>query len=128
MSYQITTESNPAGVVIAFSGVVSGAEIITLNDQLASDESFSRCRYQVWDFSDATRLDITIDELRSVAFRDMDASAINPNLKIAIVGGQRLFRGRDEIFQTLEEVWTMYKPKVFLDAETARKWASSDGP
>lgn len=128
MPHQTSTESNPAGVVIAFTGVVSGDEIIALNDRLASEESYSRCHYQVWDFSKATRLDITIDELRGVSERDVAASAINPNVKIAIVGEEKLFRGRDRIFQTLEEVWTIYRPKIFVDVEAAKKWAASDHP
>ena len=126
MPHQISTESNALGVVISFSGVVSSAEILALNARLISEESFSRCRYQVWDFSKATRLDITIEQLRSVSMQDTAASEKNPNLKVAIVGQSSFFEGRDRFFQIYEEVWTTYKPKVFSDVETAREWALSD--
>ena len=128
MPHQVSTESSGTGVVIAFSGDVAGPEVVELNDRLASDESFAQCSYQVWDFSTASRLDIAIDELRSISVRDIAASADNPNLKLAIVGPQLLFRGKDRIFLIFEEVWTEFRPKFFEDFETAREWASSDRP
>ena len=126
MPYQVTTESNARGVIISLSGVVSGTELLALNGRLTSEESFSQCRYQIWDFSKATLLDVTIEQLRSLSMQDAEASAENPNVKIAIVGQQAFFSGKDRIFQIFEDVWTTYKSKVFLDVETAREWASDE--
>ena len=126
MPYQISTESNPLGIVISFSGVASGEEILALNLRLNTEESFSQCHYQIWDFSKATRLDMTSEQLRMACMQDIVSSEKNPNQKIAVVGQPLFFGGRDRIFQIFEEVWTAYKPKFFLDLETAREWASSD--
>jgi len=128
MPHEIATESNAEGVAITLSGVVSGTELVELNDRLASEESFSQCRYQIWDFSNATRLDIEIEDLRSISLRDIASSAINPRLKTAIVGQPSLFGGKDRIFLIFEEVWTSYRPKFFTEVETAREWASSEHP
>ena len=126
MPYQVITESNGVGVVISFSGAVSGSEVIDLNGRLSTDELFSQCRYQIWDFSGATQLDITIDELRSLTLQDIVASATNPTLKTAIVGQQKLFAGKDRIFQIFEEAWTTYRPEFFLDVKAAREWATGN--
>ena len=126
MPYQVSTESNGVGVVISFSGAVSGSEVIDLNSRLSAEELFSQCSYQIWDFSGATQLDITIDELRSLTLQDIAASATNPSLKTAIVGQQKLFAGKDRIFQILEESWTTYRPEFFLDVKAAREWATSN--
>ena len=124
MPHQISTELNPNGVVISFSGVISGDEILALNVRLISEESFSQRRYEIWDFSQAIRLDITTEELRSVSMQDVKPSEINPNLKIAIVGQPSFFGGKDRVFLIFEEVWTAYKPKVFLEVEAAREWVA----
>jgi hypothetical protein len=126
MPHQVSTEANAAGVVISFSGAVSGSEVVDLNGRLASEESFSKCRYQLWDFSAATSLDISIEEIRAISLQDIAASAHNPNLKTAIVGHPSLFGGKDEIFLIFEEVWTAYKPKFFPDVASAKEWLSSD--
>ena len=78
MPHQVSTESNARGVIISLSGVVSGTELLALNGRLTSEESFSQCRYQIWDFSKATLLDVTIEQLRSLSMQDADASAENP--------------------------------------------------
>jgi|KBSMisStandDraft_5_1062788.scaffolds.fasta_scaffold113375_2 hypothetical protein len=128
MPHEIVTESNSVGVVISFSGVVSGAELIDLNRSVVDDQSFSQCRYQVWDLSKVTRLDVTIEDLRSISQQDIAASGKNPNLRIAIVGSQELFGGKDQIFRIYEEVWTTYRPKFFSDVEAAKEWATGDDP
>lgn len=127
MPHQVHTESNASGVVISFSGIVSGDEVVALNARLITEDSFSRCRYQVWDFSKTTRLDISTEDLRSISLQDIGASAINSSLKVAIVGEPRLFNNKDRIFAIFEEVWTNYRPRFFPDFETAREWASTEG-
>jgi hypothetical protein len=126
--YEVGTESNGFGVIVSFSGVVSGPELLDLNLRLTNEESFAQCRYQVWDFSTATRLDISADEIRAIAMQDISGSAINPTLNIAIVGEAAFFANRDRIFLIFEEVWTAFRPKFFTDFEVARKWASNDEP
>ena len=126
MPHRIDIESKGLGVVISFSGEVPGAEVVALNGRLMSEQSFSQCRYQVWDFSKVTGLGLTADDLRSISVQDITASAINPNLKTAIVGQPELFANRDEIFLILEEAWTAYRPQFFTDFEAAREWAASD--
>ena len=128
MPHEIRTESNATGVVISFTGVVPGEEVVALNIRLISEQAYSQCRYQVWDFSNVTRLDLTVDDLRNISVQDITGSAINPTLRTAIVGQPDLFANRDKIFLIFEEVWTAFRPKFFTDFETAREWASSDRP
>ena len=126
MPYEVSTESNGFGVVISLSGIVSGPELVALNLRLNNEESFAQCRFQIWDFSKATRLDLSADEIRALAMQDIPASAINPTLNMAIVGEPDFFGNRDRIFLIFEEVWTAFRPKFFTDLEAARNWASSE--
>ena len=128
MPYQVATESNGSGVIVSFSGVVSGPEVIDLNLRLTNEESFSQCRYQIWDFLKATRLDLSVDDLRTISIQDIAGSAINPTLRMAIVGKPDFFANMDRIFLIFEEEWTAYKPKFFEDLEAAREWISSEQP
>jgi hypothetical protein len=125
---QVDIESNGSGVVVSFSGVVSGPEVIDLNLRLTNEESFSQCRYQIWDFSKATRLDLSIDDLRTISVQDIAGSAINPTLRMAIVGEPDFFANMDRIFLIFEEEWTAFRPKFFTDLKAAREWISSEQP
>jgi len=126
LPYQVNAESNGTGVVVSFSGVVTGPEVIDLNLRMTNEESFSQCRYQIWDFSKAARLDLTVDDLRTISVQDITGSAINPTLKMAIVGEPDFFANLDRIFLIFEEEWTAYKPKFFADLKAAREWISSE--
>ena len=128
MPHQVIDESNGPGVVISFSGVVSAEELLALNAHLINEVSFATSHYQVWDFSKATHLAISVDDLRSISVQDIHGSAINPRLRIAIVGEPSLFGNLSEIFLMLEEEATAYRPKFFADIEAAKEWASSEYP
>ena len=128
MPYQVSTESNGTGVVVSFSEVVSGPEVVDLNLRLINEESFSQCRYQIWDFSKAARLDLTVDDLRTISVQDITGSANNPTLKTAIVGEPDFFANLDRIFLIFEEEWTSWKPQFFANLEAAREWISSEQP
>jgi hypothetical protein len=125
MPYQIHNESNGLGVVIAFSGPVKAEDIFALNQQLMANELFSRWRYQIWDFSNVERSDISIDDLRMFAVQDADAARINPNQKIAVIRRKSSTSRLYAIFQVLEEVWSSYACEVFHDIDAARKWAGN---
>lgn len=126
MTHVLSIEPNEFGVVITLSGLVDRDEIYNLNEHLMSDESFSKWRYQTWDFSNVEKFDVPIDQLRSFAIQDSLASAKNPNQKIAVIPRQSPRSGLDSIFHVHEEVWAAYESRSFPDVDAARDWAMSD--
>jgi hypothetical protein len=129
MPHTITSESNGRGVVITLSGVVKGDEIHGLNEQLVSDALFLQRRYEIWDFSNVDKLELSLDQLRGFAIQDSIAARKNPNQRIAIVRRMRTHSGLDpdRTFHVLERTWGGYESRTFLDVDSARQWAESGG-
>ncbi len=127
MPYRKDYEPDGQGVVLAFSGLVKGAELHQVQWQLTREEGFSQWRYQIWDFSEATAFEVTVDHLRKFAFQNSLASEVNPRQKIAIIRRRRgPPTGLDELFHLLEEEWGAYPSKTFSKIAAARKWAKDN--
>jgi hypothetical protein len=125
MPNKIKSESKGTGIVVTFSGVVTGKEIQKLREKLMSDELFPHWRYRIWDFSKITDIKISFDELRNLAIQDSIAVHKNPNHKVAIIIRKKSPSGLDGIFHAYEKAWIGYESKTFTDIETARKWVES---
>jgi hypothetical protein len=125
MPHKISYESNGLGVVLAFTGIIEADEINKLHIRLKSDESFLQWRYQIWDFSNATKLNISIDQIRRFAMQDAIAAHKNPHQKIALIPRESTHIGLDRAFHILEGVWGAYESKTFWDVNAAREWGES---
>jgi hypothetical protein len=121
MTHQI--EHEPNGLVISFSGLVTGDEIFALNEYLVVQETFPQWHYQIWDFSHVERIEISSEQLRSFAIQDSIAAQKNPDLKVGIIPRRKLPSGLDRIFHIFEEAWEGFESKTFPTVEAARKWA-----
>jgi len=126
MPSTIRFEQQGAGVVITWTGVVSADEIKQANEHIYAKEHLDKLHYQIWDFTNAERLDITQEDLRDFAMQDNAAVQENPNQFAVIVGSQALFRGYDRLFEIYEEVWSGIKIKTLSTVEEARAWLSSE--
>jgi len=125
MPHKLINEPDGLGVIIYFTGIIEAEEINNLHTQLKSDELFLQSRYQIWDFSNAEKLNISIEHLRHFAQQDAIAAKQNPNLKIAIIPRKSTHKGLDRTFHILEGVWGAYESKTFWDVNTAKEWARS---
>jgi hypothetical protein len=125
MSYQLNKESNGLGIVIALSGIVEADEIDKLQKQVNSDELFPQLRYQIWDFSKAEEINISIDQIQHFAMQTAMASSENPKLRIAIIPRKSSHNVLGKTFHTFEKVWGSHESKSFPDVDTAREWGIS---
>lgn len=123
MTYKIHDDLDGLGVLIIFTGKINGNEIYQLNHKLMTDQCFTQWRYQIWDFSDVEKLNISLAELRSFALQDAEAAQINPNQRIAIIPQKGSVSHIDGIFHIYEQVWGGYESKSFTNREAAREWA-----
>jgi hypothetical protein len=124
MPHHLGYESNDLGVLITLSGLIKADEISELNEELMSDELFRQWHYQIWDFSDVERLELTESDLRRFAMQDARASRINPNQKVALIRRRNpSSSGLDTIYHIFGDVWGGYESRTFSDYDTARKWA-----
>jgi len=124
MSHKLKKEAEGLGVIIAFSGIVEADEVDKLQDRINSDESFQQLRYQIWDYSKAEEINITIDQIQNIAMKTAVASGRNPKLRIAIIPRKISHNVLGETFHTFEKVWGSGESKSFRDIKDARGWCS----
>lgn len=118
----IQSDVDDLGVIIKFSGNVKGEEIFNLNLEIMSNPLFIKWRYQIWDFSEIEKFEVTNSDLRNFARQDGEAGKINPNQRIAIIRRKIRRSSTDAVFHIYQEVWGAYQSSTFSDIESARNW------
>jgi hypothetical protein len=122
MPNKLSKESDGLGIVIDFSGIVEADEIDKLQGQIHSDKSFPQLRYQIWDFSKAEEINISIDQIQHFAAQTAIASSKNPKLRISIILRKTSHNTLGKTFHTFEKAWGANESKSFGDIDTAREW------
>ena len=125
MSHKLKKESDDAGIVITFSGRVEADDVDSIQEQINSSEGFPQLRYQIWDFSKAEDINISIDQIQHFATQTAMASSENPKLRIAIIPRKTSHNILGKTFHTFEKAWGANESKSFLDIDTAREWCRS---
>ena len=125
MPNKLRTESGGPGIVIHFSGIVEADEVDKLQEHIHADEAFPQLRYQIWDFSQAGKINISIDHIQHFATQTAIASDKNPKLRIAIISRKNSHNVLGKTFHTFEKVWGACESKSFRDIDTARDWCMS---
>ncbi|MEW6514934.1 MAG: hypothetical protein AB1443_13150 [Pseudomonadota bacterium] len=120
MPSKITIE--PDGVIVTLFGIVRGGEIYVLNEKLMAEPAFAQWRYQIWDFSDADEIEISVDQLRDFAVQDARAASLSPGQRIAIIPSKTSSSTLDRVFHVMEEVWGAYESKTLHSLEAAQEW------
>jgi len=125
MPNKLIKEDDGPGIVVTFSGIVEAEEVDQLQTQIHADESFPQLRYQIWDFSKAEDINISIDQIQHFATQTAMASSENPKLRIAIIPRKTSHNILGKTFHTFEKAWGANESKSFLDIDTAREWCRS---
>jgi len=114
--------TDDGGILLVGEGIVTGKEIIDINDRIyISPQKIQQILYQLVDFTKVTELLVSNAEVEILAMQDENASKINPNMSIALVGGQDLVYGLARMWKTLTygaPIQTM----VFRKLEDAQQW------
>jgi len=125
MSHEVSKESDGRGILITFSGNIEANEIEDLQKQINSDASFPKLRYQIWDYSEAEEINLSIENIQNIAMQTAIASTANPKLRIAIIPRKSSHNVLGKTFHTFEKVWGSYESKSFRDVDSAREWGLS---
>jgi hypothetical protein len=126
MPHAVSNDADGPGVVITLTGLVKGDEIFHLNEALMADNGFVQWRYQIWDFSNIEKVDVSLDQMRLFAIQDRLAARKNPHQKIAIILRKSGRSGHDRAFHAMEKVWGAYESRSFERLEEARAWGLED--
>ena len=110
------------GLVRKGSGHLTGSELIrSVTEFIASGEDVKKVIYSIVDYSLVDSIDITYEQIRSLAEINKNTSEINPNIIVAIISP------KDEIFG-LSRMWEVYveqipwPTKVFRARPGAEAW------
>jgi hypothetical protein len=103
MPIELRYREGGRGVVFVCAGVVTGTEFDEANEEIYSDQCLPALRYQLIDFSDAERIEISAEDTRRHAEVDRVAAERNPNIAIAIVGPSDVTFGISRMWQALTD-------------------------
>ena len=124
MSFEIAFENQGRGVVITWTGRVTGKEMLCANEAMYAQDPNSILKYQIWDYSNAESIEASADEMRDLAFQDYAVSSHNPDQMEATVVTPQLWADTDHLYENYSKIWTGFKSKVFLSILDARKWVA----
>ncbi len=128
MAYQINFENQGRGVVLQFTGAVTGAEIIEAAGRMYRADEHNLLRYQIVDLTAAASLQISEDQLRQIALLDKQAAGKNPDQVVALVGNEAIFAGSDRRYAVYAEVWAGFETEFFATLDEVRAWLASRHP
>ncbi len=120
----IQMENREQGVLLKMSGLVSGREIIELNRAIYTGDPEKMLRYQIWDFTEARRMEVSPEELHIITLDDKAEAAKNPHMLVALVGSPRQLNGVDVSYQVFSQTWIGdgFQSGSFRSLDEARQW------
>ena len=124
MPAKIQRENDGEGVLLRMSGLVSGREIIDLNREIYARDPQKKLRYQIWDFTEANRMEVSPEELHIITLDDKEEAAKNPDQLVALVGSPRQLNGVDVSYQVFSQTWIGdgFQSASFRSLDEARQW------
>lgn len=114
-------EFDDHGVTVVFSGIITSQEIHDANTQILSHPNFPSLKFQLCIFQSVDDFQISTVQIMHVAHRDIDASKINPDVKVAIVTDSSLVYGLGRMYEAFcnESEW---QTEIFWKLEEAKAW------
>ena len=107
------------GVYWKYSGDVSGKEVIAACASIYGDSRFDALNYKMVDFTDASSISMTDDDLMKIAFQDKAAELTNPHIKSAIIMTLETHLGEKFASYFADSGWEV---EVFQDIVAATNW------
>ena len=111
------------GIEIIGKGVVSGKEIYDGNRIIYSGDTLSRHKYQIVNFANVERLEVSQEEAVKLANQDIEASKTNPNIVIAVVASLNHAFGLGRMWEAHANR-SGFETKVFRTREEAVTWTN----
>lgn len=108
------------GVYWKYSGEVTGEEIISTSTEIYGSPRFDQLRYKLVDFSEATSITISEDEVKRITFQHAASSQTNSRIKNAIVINPN--DERTKIFVEILSKHSNWEVKAFSSLEEANQW------
>ena len=111
-------------VCCQWSGTVTGSDLVAANKQIQSDSRFDDLRYMLFLMDEIDHLDVSIEDIETVAAMGIGAAKSNANLRCASVASNDDWFGLSAFYQMhMDEsdgpTWAL---KLFRDRSSAEDW------
>ncbi len=121
MAYDLEWEPN--GVVFRYHGTVTDDDLTESNEEIYADPHFPQMRFQIVDFSKIVKFAVSSRAVAGLAVRDQEASASNPDVKVAIVTSEPFLYGMSRMYsRSHQAMGGTWRVKMFDTEEQAREW------
>ena len=121
MPYELIWEDR--GVVLRFWGVASDHDYRQSSLEFYGHPKAADIDYTLVDYTDVTKLDYSINFLRSSAASDAEASKRSPSMRVAIVGKEQLLLGLTNMYLTHFDLQGgTWEHVQFTTVDEARVW------
>ena len=121
MAVKINFIDNGRGIEFLALKITAGEEIIEINKQLYNRDVFSKVRYIIIDRTNASKYNVSSDDIKSIAKQLIDAAKINPNMLIAIVSKTPLQYGMSRMLEAYAEE-SEFEIQIFDKRKNADNW------
>lgn len=117
----ISKEYSKDGARFELSGIITSEEIMGLNTALYKQWDFPSYKYQLWIFTAVEDFLLSSGEMKVLASQDLQASEINPHMKVALVSESPLVFGLCRMYEAFygDGPW---QTRVFKSLAEAEKW------
>ncbi|MCG6976166.1 MAG: hypothetical protein LJE56_07105 [Acidiferrobacterales bacterium] len=123
MPFEIHQKTDPAGIVIVYTGIATGQDIIDANEKTMDCEA---CTYQLSDFTGIDGFKVSPKELHKIAIQDCSIPLHYKLEKMALVGNKQKYARLADLYYTFVEIWVgkqrQYETRTFDTIEEARQW------
>ncbi len=120
MPISVTNIDN-GGVLLKGEGVVSGTDIKQANEIIYSPEKIQKIQYQLWDYTNVSKFNVSNEEVIILAQQDIEAAEINPKMFVAAVGKEDLVYGLIRMWEAHVD-FSSIETMAFRIIEDAEKW------
>ena len=112
-------------IVFRAMGAVTGSEIIEANQWLyAGSQNEGPAKFQLWDFSATTQINVDIGLIEKMAAQDKQAAQTISQLFVALVAPEDLIYGLSRMWQAFADDEAI-ESKIFRDFGNAEIWLRS---
>ncbi len=121
MGLVVTVERNGLGAVFDYSGVVSGEEAYRESKALYTPHNLKYLKYQIVDLRQASRIEISTEEIKKLAELDKEAARDAGGFFIASIVDHDLQESLSMFYRTYANDLFIIA-KIFRSMEDAREW------
>lgn len=114
-------ENDGRGLLFIGEGVISGEQLIRQTEKTYASKSVCRLHYQIIDLRGVHRMDITAEQIKTLAELDREAADRRPGIKIAIVASHDLTFGLSRIYSAYAHSPNL-EARIFREMDEARAW------